>query len=565
MPDGEEPGFFAAMLPACLRLVACCLALGAWAARGAEKESMPAVDDRWRHVRSPGFEIYSRNGEAEAREILHHLELLRAVFLERFEFVERARLDVTVFHFRSKEDFHAYATEQTAKHGGFAGFYLRGLDRAVISIGPTTEWEQSRPLIFHEYIHHLFRTAEIDPAPWFDEGMAELLASIRPVGDVIEIGHPQPGRIQALREGRLLPLETIFGTTRASPIFRTDTHTGMFYAESWALLHFWYFGESGLQKDAVTRFTRVAGEREQAGANGLREFFRKCFGMDYAEMQRRLERYVESGRYRYGRQPAPVIPAAKTYAARAVPRPEIRVRLAELALRVQRQPWAKSVLLETLEQSHKAGAAPDARLLEALGTAALAEGDPTRAMERWEEALAAGSTNAAIVRELGLLESRSWFQSFDFHYQMPGETAQRLRTRLRRAIDNEPEQSAPYEMLAWVEAFAEKPDIGNVNLVQRRFKTLRQQARTVLALAMVRVRSKAEAEALELLDSLDEFEPDSWTQHAAQIVRTRLSGAGVERAAGAKPSAPPVAPPREALQPRVRVPSVELPEKYSGR
>ena len=51
--------------------------------RAAETERIPAVDDKWRHYQSGNFELYSRNAEAESRELLQNLELLRAVCLER--------------------------------------------------------------------------------------------------------------------------------------------------------------------------------------------------------------------------------------------------------------------------------------------------------------------------------------------------------------------------------------------------------------------------------------------------------------------------------------------------
>lgn len=528
------------------------------------KEALPAVDDKWRQITSPNFEIYTHNSESDSRELLHHLEQLRAVFLERFRFVERARLNVTVYFFRTKEEFHAYAPEQLVQHGGFAGFYHADPDRAVISVGPIADWENARPLIFHEYVHHLFRAAEAEPAAWFNEGMAELLASIKIAGDTIEIGHPHPGRILALREKKLLPLATLFATTHDSPIFKTDQHTGVFYAQAWALLHYWHFGESGIARDAVTRFTRVAGEQKLLTLGSVEPLFQQCFGMEYAEMEKRLERYVESGRYRFGRQPRPVIPAAKTYVTRVLPRQEARVRLAELALRTRRDAMAKFLLLDALAQTATPGGRPDPRISEVLGTDAQVEGNATKAAERWEEALAAGSKNPAIVRELGLLESKQWFQRFDPYFQLPVGTADRLRSRLRAAIANEPEQSAAYEMLALVEGFAEHPVADNVNLVQKRFTSLRQKGRTLLALALVRVRLQAPAEALELLDQLPAVQTDTWTTHASEMVRAKLAGTAAYRERGPPPEAKPLAA-ADIVRPRVRVPSVELPEKYSGK
>ena len=52
---------------------------------------MVAVDDKWKHFRSPNFELYSRNEEKSSRELLHNLELLRAAFFDRSKLIERAQ------------------------------------------------------------------------------------------------------------------------------------------------------------------------------------------------------------------------------------------------------------------------------------------------------------------------------------------------------------------------------------------------------------------------------------------------------------------------------------------
>ncbi|MEO6568024.1 MAG: hypothetical protein ABIO94_04620, partial [Opitutaceae bacterium] len=379
--------------------------------RAAETERIPAVDDKWRHYQSGNFELYSRNSEGQSRDLLQNLELLRAVCLERFKFVERARLEVTVFYFRTVEDFRAYSATAFAKNESFKGYYSARLDRAVIALAPTDNAEVAQRLIFHEYVHHLFRAAEEDPPPWFNEGMAEFLAGIRLDGSTIEVGRPHANRLRALRDQKLLPLGTLFAVTHESPIYRSSDHTGVFYAQAWALLHYWYCGDSKLPDGAVDRFLRVASHRKAADAADLPALFRECFGFDYAEMQRRLARYVESGEYRYARQPAPKIAAATTYPMRAVSRDEIRTRLAELALRINRAPMAKFLLLEAIEKNKG-----DPRPYEALGMDALIDRDENGARDRWEQAVSAGTSNVAIFRELGLLESRSWFQQFNYYF-----------------------------------------------------------------------------------------------------------------------------------------------------
>lgn len=520
---------------------------------GAEKETMVGVDDKWRYYRSPNFECYSRNTESESRGLLHNLELLRAVCLERFKFTERARLDVTVYYFRTVEDFRGYSPEIYGKNNAFKGYYIARPDRAVISLAPSETVEGAQRRIFHEYVHHLFKTAEEDPPAWYNEGMAELLAGIRIDGDSLEIGHPHAGRLRALRDEKLMPLQTLFGVTHQSPVFRANDHTGLFYAQSWALLHYWTCGDGKFPPDAAQRFIRVAGNKNTAAAADLQEVFKECFGIDYAEMERRLDRYVFSGTYRYSRGKAPTVVKEANYEMRPVPRDEIRVRLAELALRVNRAPLAKLQLLEAIEKNPT-----DPRPFEVLGVEAMADRDENGARDRWEQAVAAGTKNVAIFRELGLIESRAWFGQFDYNFRLPADRTERLRSRLQQSIEYAPQQSAAYEMLAWVEAFSEEPSIPNVNLVQAHFGGLKRKPRTLLALAFVRVRVNKPDDARVMLDQLDTMEADAWTARAAEIVRAKLEGRRPRRPEGATPGTP--GKPRQIVPTApLKVPSMDLP------
>lgn len=508
------------------------LFMGCAGAAGAADGEFAGVGADWRYYQSPNFELYSTQSERESRSLLYNLELLRAVVFERFKIIERTRLEVTVFAFAKPEHFHGYLSPELAG-SRLAAFYFAHPDRAIICMGPppppsTTSVigpvvlfsfsTPARHLIFHEYIHHLFRATNQQPTVWFNEGFAELLATIQVERDHIEIGHADSARLFLLQNNPLLPFDRIFGVQGISSVYRDHNESAMFYAQSWLFLHYLYFGEPKPPPDKVERFMRVMTDRRSAAKVKPAEFFQECFGYDFAELQKRLDKYVGGGRYRYGTQPLPKVEPQASYAARPATPAERRLRLAELAFRVQKRAAGQLVLLEARDASPA-----EPRVHEVLGSMALLEHDAAAATEHWQKAIDLGTRNVAIARELTLLECRELFARFDFDYRLPAAKCDQLRERLLTSINQEPAQSAAYEMLAMVEAFAETPRPANVNLVQTHFRQLSEKARTVIALAMVRVHTGNPGEAAEILTQLDQLQPDPVVGKVADLIRKRLT------------------------------------------
>lgn len=511
----------------------------------ARHEQFPGETAKWRRYQSPNFEMFSASRDFDSRDLLHNLETLRALFFETFKVKERQPLEVSVYYFNNAAAFKAYV--HTSYRQELAGFYLHRPDRAVIAISPAWSDETARYVIFHEYIHHLNRVIGSNPPVWYNEGTAELLSTIEVEKDGVVLGKPLPWHVQSLREKPLLPLETLFSVDHASPIYNTGKHTGQLYAQAWALLHYLRFGKNNLDKEKVDLFLRyILNEELSADPDFRRKLFDETMGMDYSTMQRALGNYVSGGSFSYYKAALPSIPEAKAYEFREMPHEEIRERLAELSLRVNQAPLARLAILQAAEKSPS-----NFRLWEVLGTDSWLQGDADVAQERWQRALEAGTNNPAVYHELGQMEGRRWFTTFDYYFRMPEVRAQNLRALLKRSIECAPEQSEAYEMLAWVEASVVKPDIANINLVQLRFKSLNNKAKTLLALALVRLRLDDPAASLKLLDQLDKMNPGYWVASAAEIVRAKLEDRDPKR----------IAPPEtdQTFKPIIRMKMPDLP------
>lgn len=493
-------------------------------AQSAPFDPLPASDGKWRHFRSPNFELYSRENDDQSRDLLHKLEMLRTVFIDNFKLVERRRQEVTVFYFTREKDFRPYLPKHLNTKVQFSAYYTSNSDRAAIVLGPAEDRDSAREIVFHEYIHHLFRVSGENPPLWINEGMAELFSTIKVTGTTLEFGRASRGRLFQLHLEKMMSLEQLFASDHNSSMFSDESHTGIFYAQSWALMHYWHFGQSHLPAEKIDQFLFYARLEPALPGAVLRARFREAFGMDYPEMEKRLENYTTSGRYTWRRMPQPVIDPPTSYSARSVPAEEARLRLAELALRVNRTPLAKLVLLDAVQNNSK-----DPRPYEALGADALRDGDELIARERWQQAVDAGTRNPAIYRELGRVESRAWFPQFDVYFRLPAEKADRLRGLLLKSIELSPDQTDGYEMLAWVEAFSPTPGVQNINLVQGRFDKLKQKELTLLAFALVRHRVGDNPTALEMLGALENAETGGAIRFTVEELRAKIEGRAARR------------------------------------
>lgn len=479
-----------------------------------------AAQKKWQHYQSPHFELFSRNSDGSSRELLRNLELLHALFFSTFRFAERRPAEVTVYYFQSDRELVAYKSANYSKDRELAAYYKASPDRSVIALSAEYGLESTQHIIFHEYIHHLFRATGEEPPLWYNEGMAELFSTLEIGSSGLILGKPLPGHVALLAREDLLPLATLFAVDHQSSIYTQGQHAGLFYAESWALLHYSFFGKHGPTQERLDDFLRFAAAQRWAtgGSEELRAAFRQKVGIDYPAMEGLLESYVRTGRYAARRVSQPKIAPPESYPQRAVSREEMRERLAELALRVNRDPRGKLVLLQALEKDPA-----NIRALESLGADALVDGDEATFRERWERAIAAGSRNPALYHEFARFEGRRWFSQFDYYFRLPGQKTEELRQLLLRSIERAPDQVVAYELLAWVEATAPAPNPAHVNLVQKHFPALKEQHRTLLALALVRARLGDPDTALQLLADLERMvEPESSLLWQVRLVQRRL-------------------------------------------
>lgn len=497
----------------------------------ASNEPFAGVDDKWHHYQSPHFELFSRVSDDDSRIVLRELEVMRALFLKTLDLEARSPAPVTIYHFGNARDFRTYLPEAHRKNDTYRAYYLPDPDRGVMLLAPLDDTRSGNFLALSSYVHHLFRMAGENAPVWFESGFAHLFETLEVQSERVFFGRSQPGRVQLLQRQKLMPLANLMGVDHADPLFGDESATQLFFAQSWAVMHYWMLGQHQIPRERIDRFLKEIRLRPGISAEERRRLFEQCFGMSLEKMNVAIDSYVMSGRYSFAKIPIPELPDRSSYIRRDVPRDEIRLRLGELAYRATESPAGRLALLEAIGKDQN-----DVRSLEALGAMARRRRDREEFHDRWERAIVAGTTNPAVVCQFAEQETERWFRQVDYYFRLPAERADYLRELLMRSIKCAPQQTEAYELLAWVESSAPEPSIANVNLVQQKFPTLRKRARTLLALALIRLRLGDRENGEHLLASVEQVEGGANLAQAVENIRAALENRPPRRLPASAPS-----------------------------
>jgi tetratricopeptide (TPR) repeat protein len=107
---------------------------------------------------------------------------------------------------------------------------------------------------------------------------------MEPHGTQVMVGRDLPGRMQMLAGEQWIPLAALLAVTPQSPIYNQRTHAGIFYAESWKLVHMLHL--SPAYASNFTSFLRAVLKGEGAGA------FQTAYGKDTIAVERDLRAYL---------------------------------------------------------------------------------------------------------------------------------------------------------------------------------------------------------------------------------------------------------------------------------
>ena len=347
--------------------------------------------ENWIEIKSPHFTVYSNAGEHEGRRVALEFEEIRAMFEQNFP---KLRVDSsgkpTVIYALKNEDslkllMPNYGQNKNAMK--LAGQYHPSYDKnfAVVRTDVAGSAQSPYHVMYHEYAHELFRLNYRGLPLWLDEGLAEYWGFSDIENKDAEVGRADPGTIRLLQRNQLLPIATLVSIDATSPLYNTQDHSGIFYAEAWALVHYLSMSPELRDQKLLNKYLVALQQTDDPI-----EAANHTFG-DLKKFSERLESYVHLQAFYFQKFKLNSDFSEKQFPARALSPAEGLVHQADYLLHANHLPEAIDVLHEAEQLDPKAPS-----LHDALGYYHFLKADFDNAEKEYALALEANPNDATV-------------------------------------------------------------------------------------------------------------------------------------------------------------------------
>lgn len=415
-----------------------------------------SAKDTWTSVRSKNFMLVGNASEKEIRQVATRLEQFRDVFTKLFSKVKfNSPVPTTVIVFKSDSSYRPFKPNPN-----IAGYFQPGPDVNYITL--TTEDHNGDPfnVIFHEYTHLLLDNTLGRNVPlWFNEGLAEYYSTFKMENDDRKaiLGNLISNHIYSLREQKLLPFRTLFAVDHRSPYYNEKEKQNVFYAESWALIHYLIQGNKGQRRPQLGRFLDLL-----ASNVAVEQAFQQAFQTDYETIEKELKNYIGHNSYTatYAEFKQKLEFDAEMQSA-PMTEAEAQAYLGDLLLHSNRQD-AETYLQKALELD------PNQPMAQAsMGMLRVRQGRIDDAKKYLEQAVAANTKNHLAHYYYAFALSREGMGATNIVGDYRSERLQTMRSELKKAIELKPDFPESYNLLAFVNMVADEQLDESIELLKR--------------------------------------------------------------------------------------------------
>lgn len=451
-----------------------------------------SAKDKWISVRSKNFLLIGNANEKDIRQVGVRLEQFREVFSRLFTSLKiDSPVPTTVIVFKNDDSYRPFKINANT-----AGYFQPGPDVNYITLALSRDVNtQQDPfsIILHEYTHLLVRNTSGKVPTWFNEGLAEYYSSFSITADQkVVMGRPIASHVYQLRDSKMLPLRTLFQVDQKSPYYNERDKQSIFYAESWALVHYLMLGKDGQRLTQLGKFMELI-----SAGTPMEQAFQQSFAMTFESMENELRAYVQRDRY-------PILSGSfqskvgydSAMQAAPLSEAEAQAYLGDLLLKSNRAD-AEVYLQKALALD------PDLPMANAsLGLLRMRQGKHDEARKRLERAVAASSQNYLIHYYYAYALSQQGNRDIETVLGMAPETATIMRRELKRAIQLRPDFLESYSLLAFVNLVTETDLVETIEMLKQALAGSPHRHDLMFMLAQLYMRRHDFKAARQLIDKV---------------------------------------------------------------
>jgi tetratricopeptide (TPR) repeat protein len=471
-----------------------------------------SAKDTWTSVRSKNFLLVGNANEKDIRRVGVRLEQFREVFSRLFTTLNvNSPVPTTVIVFKDDDSYLPFKPNKNT-----AGYFQSGHDVNYITLKLVKELHSEQDpftIIFHEYTHLMVQNTSGHVPAWFNEGLAEYYSTCSITDDQkVVMGRPIASHIFLLRENKMLPLRTLFQVDQQSSYYNESDKQSIFYAESWALMHYLIHGNNGQRVTQMANFLKLL----SAGVP-TEQAFQQAFAMSFESMEKELRAYIQRDRYSITTGSFQSKVAYDT-AMQSTPitEAEAQAYLGDLLLHSHRSE-SEAYLQKALALN------PDLSMANAsLGMLRVRQGKTNEAIKSLERAVAASPQNYLIHYYYAFALSREGNLDMQSVLGFAPETAAKMRTELKHAIQLRPDFPESYSLLAFVNLVTETDLDETLALLKRAIASSPGRNDLVFMLAQLYTRKEDFKTARELIDKLSGENNDAEMRKRARGLLAQL-------------------------------------------
>lgn len=485
----------------------------------------------WRRVRSENFVVVSNASDREARHAAARLEELRHIFArlqtpDSFD----VSIPITVILFQNDGDYEFFKpTYEGDPSRDVSGYFQFSPDVNYITFSMgIPRGRDPFSVLSHEYVHALVRNNYAGAPLWFNEGLAQYYSEVAPAKDRkrINFGQQLDYRLDALARNQLLPLRTLLSADASSPHYQQRDKYAVFYAQSWAFVHYLWSDATGARQAQLARYLELAA----AGTTPIEESFRQAFNADFGQVERALAVYVRAARYAPRSEifTEPLSLELKLE-SRALTEAEAQAALGDLLLHTNRADDAEAYLARALKGDAQLAAAHSSLGLLRLRQARLGEAKDhlLRAVNSDPQNHLAHFYYADLLRREGL-ESEKTVAGY-------AATTRLIRAELKKVIELAPNFLEAYALIGLVD-LERSPHLDETFALLRHAATLAPKRQDFnLLLAQLHLRREEFDQARGILEPLTRVSPRfSHARSEAQALLEKVAASEAQAAAQRK-------------------------------